>query len=55
MKAPILSACLFLAGCKIYYKDNLHLPDELRIREFPWEERQERKLPAAFKYLPSIT
>lgn len=42
------------AGCKIYYKDNLQLPDELRIREFPWEERKERLLPDQFKYLPSI-
>jgi hypothetical protein len=42
------------AGCKIYYKDNLGLPDELRLREFPWENRKERLLPDAFKYLPSI-
>ena len=39
------------AGCKIYYKDNTKLPDELRIKEFPWEEPKERKLPVAFKYL----
>lgn len=42
------------AGCKIYYKDNLGLPDALRIREFPWEESIERALPNEFKYLASI-
>lgn len=39
------------AGCKVYYKSNLKLPAELRIKEFPWIDRPERKLPDAMKYL----
>lgn len=39
------------AGCKIYHKDNLHMGDEIRLREFPWEDPQETKLPENLKYL----
>jgi protein gp37 len=39
------------AGCKIYYKSNLNLPAELRIKEFPWFETPQRSLPESMKYL----
>lgn len=39
------------SNCKIYYKTNLKLPDELRIKEFPWEEPVVRTLPNSMKYL----
>ncbi|NBW17172.1 MAG: DUF5131 family protein [Caulobacteraceae bacterium] len=39
------------AGCAVYHKDNLCLGDELRLKEFPWETREERVLPQALKYL----
>lgn len=42
------------AGCKIYYKDNLPLDGEYRLREFPWEESPEKALPEQFKYMASI-
>ena len=42
------------AGCKIYYKDNLLLEGEYRLREYPWEDAEEKRLPDSFKYLPSI-
>lgn len=38
------------AGCAVYHKDNLGLGD-VRLREFPWEPREERALPEALKYL----
>lgn len=38
-------------GCRVYYKANLKIGDELRLREFPWEERTDKRLPEAFKYL----
>jgi len=42
------------AGCKIYYKENTKLPDELRMKEYPWKEGVLRKLPAEFKYLNMV-
>ena len=39
------------AGCKIYYKSNLFLPDDLRIKEFPWVQSVERPLPEHLKYV----
>ena len=39
------------AGCKIYYKSNLFLPDDLRIKEFPWVQSVERLLPEHLKYV----
>lgn len=39
------------AGCAIYYKDNLDMGGDLRIREFPWEKRKEKLLPEQLKYL----
>lgn len=39
------------AGCKIYYKTNLFLPNELRIKEFPWIDSAARQLPTSLKYL----
>jgi hypothetical protein len=43
------------AGCRVYHKTNLDLPDSLRIRDFPWAERAaERVLPASFRYLKGM-
>jgi len=39
------------AGCAVYHKDNLCLGDQVRLKEFPWEPREERSLPDALKYL----
>jgi protein gp37 len=39
------------AGCAIYHKDNLKLPDELRVKEFPWVDREVKALPDSMKYL----
>ena len=39
------------AGCAVYHKDNLGLGEEVRLKEFPWEPREPKKLPEAFKYL----
>lgn len=39
------------AGCAIYYKDNLPLEGDFRLREFPWEKRSEKTLPDSMKYL----
>jgi len=39
------------SNCAIYHKDNLQLGDELRLREFPWEESESRQLPEELKYL----
>lgn len=39
------------AGCAIYYKDNLQMGTDLRLREFPWEPREQKTLPASMKYL----
>jgi protein gp37 len=39
------------AGCAIYYKDNMKLGDDLRIKEFPWEESSNKSLPDSMKYL----
>lgn len=40
------------AGCVVYHKDNLRMNDDaFRLREFPWEDNDERKLPDALKYL----
>jgi protein gp37 len=39
------------AGCAVYHKENLGLGDDVRLKEFPWEPRQERALPDALKYL----
>lgn len=40
-----------MAGCKIYYKTNCGMSDDLRIREFPWQRTQPVKVPAVFQYL----
>ncbi len=42
------------AGCRIYHKTNLKLPDELRVREFPWLEPTTRALPPEFHYLKGL-
>lgn len=39
------------AGCAVYHKDNLGLGDDIRLKEFPWGERVEKRLPDALKYL----
>ena len=39
------------ADCSIYHKTNLGITDELRLREFPWEETTDRLLPESLKYL----
>jgi len=39
------------AGCAVYHKDNLGLGEEVRLKEFPWEPREPKQLPEAFKYL----
>jgi len=38
-------------GCKVYHKDNLGMSDAVRLKEFPWEPIERKKLPDAFKYL----
>jgi protein gp37 len=39
------------AGCAIYHKDNLGMGDGIRLKEFPWEPREDRVLPEQLKYL----
>lgn len=40
------------AGCAVYHKDSLKMSDnEFRLREFPWEQNEDRQLPDALKYL----
>lgn len=39
------------AGCAIYHKDNLKIGDGMRLKEFPWESKEQTKLPQALKYL----
>jgi len=39
------------AGARIYYKANAGLSEELRIKEFPWQEPKARTLPREFMYL----
>jgi protein gp37 len=39
------------AGARIFYKTNAGLGDELRVKEFPWEEPKMRSLPDSLKYL----
>lgn len=39
------------AGCAVYHKDNLGIGDSMRLKEFPWEARDEKELPDALKYL----
>ena len=39
------------AGCAVYHKDNLGLGDDVRLKEFPWEPRNDRQLPESLKYL----
>lgn len=40
------------AGCRIYYKANAGMSDDLRIKEFPWGDPPKPiKAPAAFAYL----
>lgn len=38
------------SNCKVYHKSNMYE----RVKEFPWTESVERKLPYSFKYLPSL-
>lgn len=38
-------------GCKVYHKDNLDIGDDMRLKEFPWDEPKETELPDALKYL----
>jgi len=39
------------SGCKIYHKDNLGMGDDIRLKEFPWQNSERAKLPESFKYL----
>ena len=39
------------AGCKIYYKTNCGMTDDLRIKEFPWIESVTKQAPSVFQYL----
>jgi len=39
------------AGCAVYHKDNLGMGDGIRLKEFPWEPREDRVLPQQLKYL----
>lgn len=39
------------SGCSIYYKTNCGMSDELRIKEFPWQKRTQKRAPAVFNYL----
>ena len=39
------------AGCAVYHKDNLGMGDDIRLKEFPWEQRAARELPEQLKYL----
>jgi protein gp37 len=39
------------AGCAVYHKDNLGMGDGIRLKEFPWEPREDRVLPEQLKYL----
>jgi protein gp37/ParB-like chromosome segregation protein Spo0J len=43
-----------IAGCRIYHKTNCGLPDEMRVREFPWAEPKVKSLPKAFRYLKGL-
>jgi protein gp37/ParB-like chromosome segregation protein Spo0J len=36
------------AGCRIYYKTNIGMSDDLRLKEFPWVEPKLKKLPKEF-------
>jgi protein gp37 len=38
-------------GCKVYHKDNLKMGDQIRLKEFPWQETQPTELPQELKYL----
>jgi protein gp37 len=38
-------------GCKVYHKDNLKMGDQIRLKEFPWEETLPTELPKELKYL----
>jgi len=40
-----------VAGCAVYHKDNLGMGDGIRLKEFPWEPREDRALPEQLKYL----
>jgi len=42
------------AGCRIYYKSNCGMSDDLRLREFPWEDPREKRLPKEFRYLKGM-
>jgi protein gp37/polyhydroxyalkanoate synthesis regulator phasin len=42
------------AGCLIYHKTNLGLEDSIRVRQFPWTENREKKLPKEFHYLKGM-
>jgi protein gp37 len=43
------------AGCRIYYKTNAGLTNDLRLREFPWGEATSIKaLPKAMHYLGKV-
>ncbi len=42
------------AGLAIYYKTNIGIPDDLRIREFPWQKKSTKILPKEFKYLAGM-
>lgn len=39
------------AGCRVYFKSNAGMSDELRLREFPWQEPAKVVLPKSFIYL----
>lgn len=38
------------ANCKVYHKSNMYE----RVKQFPWVDVVEKKLPDSFKYLPSL-
>lgn len=39
------------AGCRVYHKTNLKLPDEMRERQFPWVNPKPKLLHKSFIYL----
>jgi protein gp37 len=42
------------AKCRIYYKTNCGMLNELRVREFPWVRPREKSLPKEFRYLKGL-
>jgi hypothetical protein len=42
------------AGLRIYYARNCGMDDDLRVREFPWDEPKEKCLPESLRYLKDM-